>query len=260
MILKGESAEEFNRKADENYEKFKARQKQNLIDMMVADEKLGLYEKPQQEKGEFQRGVDSVKQELHEQRDWCECGNCEPIFKGGKMCKNSKWPIYYPYKPQPTEDVENCPDCKGLPDRCSTHSTSYAEQPTEDARRLKSIEVKIDTLMYDLMTIIERTESKDCAEPTDQQTTEKIYTIEDIERCVENWGLCKVEREYIEKFLATKQVVKDSLTTQTVEERALELYPDTQSSDYLWTMRLQQRQAYIKGATDQNKEDETIPS
>ena len=153
MILKGESAEEFNRKADENYEKHKARQKQNLIDTMEADEKLGLYENPQQEKGEFQRGVDSVKQELHEQRDWCECGNCEPIFKGGKMCKNSKWAIYYPYKPQPTEDV----------------------------RRLKSIEVKIDTLMYDLMTIIERTESKDCAEPTDQQTTEKIYTIEDIE-------------------------------------------------------------------------------
>lgn len=27
------------------------------------------------------------------------------------------------------------------------------------------------------------------------------YTIEDIERCVENWGICKVEREYIEKFL-----------------------------------------------------------
>ena len=42
----------------------------------------------------------------------------------------------------------------------------------------------------------------------------KLYTIEDIERCVENWGLCKVEREYIEKFLATKQVVKDSLTTK----------------------------------------------
>jgi hypothetical protein len=124
MILKGESAEEFNRKADENYEKFKARQKQNIIDMMEADEKLGLYEKP---------------------------------------------------------------------------------QPTEDARRLKSIEVKIDTLMYDLMTIIERTESKDCAEPTDQQTTEKLYTIEDIKRCVENWGLCKVEREYIEKFLETNQ-------------------------------------------------------
>ena len=37
MILKGESAEEFNRKADENYEKFKARQKQNLIDMMDAE-------------------------------------------------------------------------------------------------------------------------------------------------------------------------------------------------------------------------------
>ena len=94
MILKGESAEEFNRKADENYEKYKARQKQTLIDMMEADEKLGLYQKPT-----------------------------------------------------------------------------------------------------------------------------KLYTIEDIERCVENWGLCKVEREYIEKFLATKQVVKDSLTPQTVEER-----------------------------------------
>jgi len=38
--------EGFNRKADENYEKYKARQKQNLIDMMEADEKLGLYEKP----------------------------------------------------------------------------------------------------------------------------------------------------------------------------------------------------------------------
>ena len=87
MKLKGESA-------DENYEKYKARQKQNLIDMMEADEKLGLYQKPT-----------------------------------------------------------------------------------------------------------------------------KLYTIEDIERCVENWGLCKVEREYIEKFLATKQVVKDSLTPQTVEER-----------------------------------------
>ena len=100
MILKGESAEEFNRKADENYEKFKARQKQNLIDMMDADEKLGLYDNPK-----------------------------------------------------------------------------------------------------------------------------KLYTIEDIERCVENWGLCKVEREYIEKFLATKQVVKDSLTTQTVEKwEDFELY------------------------------------
>ena len=43
MILKGESAEEFNRKADENYEKFKAKQKQNLIDMTEADEELGLY-------------------------------------------------------------------------------------------------------------------------------------------------------------------------------------------------------------------------
>ena len=27
------------------------------------------------------------------------------------------------------------------------------------------------------------------------------YTIEDIEKCVENWGICKVEKEYIERFL-----------------------------------------------------------
>lgn len=27
------------------------------------------------------------------------------------------------------------------------------------------------------------------------------YSIEDIEKCVERWGLCKVEKEYIERFL-----------------------------------------------------------
>lgn len=27
------------------------------------------------------------------------------------------------------------------------------------------------------------------------------YSIEDIEKCVEHWGLCKVEKEYIERFL-----------------------------------------------------------
>jgi len=90
MILKGESAEEFNRKADENYEKYKARQKQNIIDMMESDEELGLYQKPT-----------------------------------------------------------------------------------------------------------------------------KFYTIEDIERCVENWGLCKVEREYIEKFLATDQNKEDDTSNNS---------------------------------------------
>ncbi len=29
----------------------------------------------------------------------------------------------------------------------------------------------------------------------------KRYSIEDIEKCVENWGICKVEKEYIERFL-----------------------------------------------------------
>ena len=27
------------------------------------------------------------------------------------------------------------------------------------------------------------------------------YTIKDMERCIENWGLCKVERPYIKRFL-----------------------------------------------------------
>lgn len=27
------------------------------------------------------------------------------------------------------------------------------------------------------------------------------YSIEDIEKCVEHWGLCKVEKEYIERFI-----------------------------------------------------------
>ncbi len=27
------------------------------------------------------------------------------------------------------------------------------------------------------------------------------YSIDDIEKCVEHWGLCKVEKEYIERFL-----------------------------------------------------------
>ena len=44
------------------------------------------------------------------------------------------------------------------------------------------------------------------------QKPTKFYTIEDIERCVENWGLCKVEREYIEKFLATDQNKDDNST------------------------------------------------
>ena len=39
-----------------------------------------------------------TQEALHENRDWCECGNCEPNFEGGRMCKNSKHPIYYPYK------------------------------------------------------------------------------------------------------------------------------------------------------------------
>lgn len=38
---------------------------------------------------------------------------------------------------------------------------------------------------------------KNCSIPDVSQR----YTIEDIERCVENWGLCKVEKEHIERFL-----------------------------------------------------------
>jgi len=35
----------------------------------------------------------------------------------------------------------------------------------------------------------------------DLYSVSQRYTIEDIEKCVENWGLCKVEKEYIEQFL-----------------------------------------------------------
>ena len=52
------------------------------------------------ESSEFQRGVDSVKKDIHDNRDWCECGKCEPREKNPKMCKNSLWYIYHPYEPQ----------------------------------------------------------------------------------------------------------------------------------------------------------------
>jgi len=128
MILKGESAEEFNRKADENYEKFKARQKQNLIDMMEADEELGLYEKPK-----------------------------------------------------------------------------------------------------------------------------KIYTIEDIERCVENWGLCKVEREYIEKFLEITQNKEDK--EYTLSDIA-ELLMQSESLPASVLILEELLKDYHRQLLNQNKEDE----
>jgi hypothetical protein len=145
MILKGESAEEFNRKADENYEKYKARQKQNLIDMMEADEKLGLYEKPT-----------------------------------------------------------------------------------------------------------------------------KFYTIEDIERCVENWGLCKVEREYIEKFLGTSVTITRETKTRVkwedfelydvfetaIQESALTVVTKYHNLDEETTeLALECVRIFkeLKGTTDQNK-------
>lgn len=34
----------------------------------------------------------------------------------------------------------------------------------------------------------------------------KRYSIEDVEKCVENWGICKVEKEYIERFLTPEGV------------------------------------------------------
>ena len=128
MILKGESAEEFNRKADENYEKFKARQKQNLIDMMEADEELGLYDTPK-----------------------------------------------------------------------------------------------------------------------------KLYTIEDIERCVENWGLCKVEREYIEKFLEITQNKEDK--EYTLSDIA-ELLMQSESLPASVLILEELLKDYHRQLLNQNKEDE----
>ena len=127
MILKGESAEEFNRKADENYEKYKARQKQNLIDMMEADEELGLY------------------------------------------------------------------------------------------------------------------------------TPKKLYTIEDIERCVENWGLCKVEREYIEKFLEITQNKEDK--EYTLSDIA-ELLMQSESLPASVLILEELLKDYHRQLLNQNKEDE----
>lgn len=49
--------------------------------------------------------------------------------------------------------------------------------------------------------------------------TGKKYTIEDIEKCIENWGMCKVEAPYIEAFLerdsAMEEKKKDPPTTET---------------------------------------------
>jgi hypothetical protein len=28
----------------------------------------------------------------------------------------------------------------------------------------------------------------------------KLYTIEQVEKCIEHWGMCKVEKEHIERF------------------------------------------------------------
>ena len=123
----------------------------------------------------------------------------------------------------------------------------------------------------------------------------KKYTIEDIEKCVENWGMCKVEKEYIEKFLQKQALIdlmkldeqpsqeevkcegyvkstnpKDPYCSkcreykwqhqpiQAVEERALIEYPIDEpmgKNDELYSQsinqsRVLQRQAYIKGATD----------
>ena len=177
MILKGESAEEFNRKADENYEKFKARQKQNLIDMMEADEKLGLYEKP-----------------------------------------------------QPTEGVEALA-LKEYPDNVTGAKLRYT---VADSRRLK------------------------------RQAFIKGY---------------QLAKKFLETEQVTEQVVKDSLTTQTVEKwEDFELYDvfetaiqesaltvvtkyhnlDEETTELaLECVRIFKE---LKGTTDQNKEDETIPS
>ena len=236
MILKGESAEEFNRKADENYEKYKAKQKQNLIDMMEADEKLGLYEKPQQEKGEFQRGVDSVKQELHEQRDWCECGNCEPIVKGGKMCKNSKWTIYYPYKPQPTEDVpkrwvDEVMLAEWMHDTYEEISKEKGWSTQEDCRVLfDDLPEKNKEVMLE---VAGRLLDNGISEPTDQQTTEKIYTIEDIER-MEIFAVV----EYIQMYDSDmwshwiEEDIRSYHTTKEGAEQALALSPKPLKKGY----------------------------
>lgn len=37
-----------------------------------------------------------------------------------------------------------------------------------------------------------------------KEVKKTTYSIDDIEKCVEHWGLCKVERSHIKKFLKAK--------------------------------------------------------
>jgi len=34
----------------------------------------------------------------------------------------------------------------------------------------------------------------------DIQNVSNLYTIEQVEKCIEHWGMCKVEKEHIERF------------------------------------------------------------
>lgn len=42
-----------------------------------------------------------------------------------------------------------------------------------------------------------------------EHNVDRQYTIDEVMRCVEHWGLCKVEKEYIEKFLNEPQTDKE---------------------------------------------------
>lgn len=75
------------------------------------------------------------------------------------------------------EDIQEYLDCNGFEALTAFDGTKYYNEKT-----VLSIALEI---------------VKNCSIPN----VSNRYSIEDIEKCVEHWGLCKVEKEYIERFL-----------------------------------------------------------
>ena len=54
-----------------------------------------------------------------------------------------------------------------------------------------------------------RENRKEMLEKEKEHNVDRQYTINEVIRCVEHWGLCKVEKEYIENFLNKPQTEKE---------------------------------------------------
>ncbi|MDB4343465.1 hypothetical protein OAA15_00430 [bacterium] len=254
MILKGESAEEFNRKADENYEKFKARQKQNLIDMMKVviiptdkascihrnkvktdsgyEYRLTYHETPSKCKND---GLLSGNQHLYitsddeiKEGDWwinfdtntIHNGNLFELANRAPSCKkiiattDPELNVIYTNEEPPTNPVAHFN--YNVPQIPQSLIESYCKNPVDKVLvEYESINLTGDFTPNKILPSgswvfrPKLTSNNEIIIELGLYTPKKLYTIEDIKRCVENWGLCKVEREYIEKFLETNQNKED---------------------------------------------------